>query len=165
MKKIKNAIIEFIKELIPYVVIISIVLFVRIYITTPVRVDGNSMYPTFEDGQILLLNKFDDNYKRFQVIVFKHGTDKYVKRIIGLPGETVAYKDNKLYINDQIVEEKFSHEKTSDFEYETTIPYGTYFVIGDNRINSLDSRFIGVISENDIEGVVGFSIFPFKPVI
>lgn len=161
---------KIIKELIPYVVIIVTVVLIRTFIITPVQVDGLSMYPTLKDNEILLLKKYDKNYKRFDIVVLKYKNDKLIKRIIGLPGETVKFSDNKLYINDKIVEENFSkNTDTDDFdiksllsENETTIPENTYFVMGDNRDNSTDSRIIGFIKKSDIEGTVDFALFPFN---
>lgn len=159
---------RFFKELIPYVIIIVIVVFVRTYIVTPVKVDGNSMDPTLDNNQVLLLNKFDDSYERFDVVVFNHSTGKLVKRIIGLPGDNIYYKNNQLYINNNVTDEPFDRKTTKDFNLTDigydTIPEGKYFVLGDNRIDSLDSRYIGLIDKEDIEGVVKLSLFPLKKV-
>ena len=87
-----------IKELIPYILIITLVILIRTFIITPVRVDGPSMEDTLENGDILLLQKFNDNYQRFDIVVLNYNNEKLVKRIIGLPGEKVAFIDNKLYI-------------------------------------------------------------------
>jgi len=152
---------KFLKEIIPYVIIIAVVLLVRTFIITPVQVDGDSMYPTLSDKQILILKKYDKSYKRFDIVVFDYNGSKLVKRIIGLPGETVSYKDNTLYINGKVVQDGVSNEVTTNFSHDV-IPKGYYFVLGDNRDESLDSRRIGVISQNDILGKTSFSIFPFN---
>ena len=157
----KNKILNIVKELIPYIIIIIVVCLIRTYIITPVRVDGTSMNPTLENDEILLLNKYDHSYKRFDIIVFKTSGSKLVKRIIGLPGDTVEYKNNKLYINGNYVEENFSHKTTNDFK-EEKVKEGYYFVLGDNRTNSLDSRFIGQIPKENITGVVKISLYPPK---
>lgn len=157
---------KFLKEFIPYVVIILAVIFIRTFIVTPVQVDGESMYPTLLNNQILLLKKYDKTYDRFDIVVFNYNNSKLVKRIIGLPGETISYKDNQLYINNRQIENINLEAYTYDFELEElgfkTIPEGYYFVLGDNRINSLDSRSIGLISEESILGTTNFSIFPFN---
>lgn len=157
---------NYFKDIIAYVLIIIFVILIRTFVITPVRVDGDSMNNNLKDGEILLLKKFDKFYERFDVIVFKYGSDRLIKRIIGLPGERVYYKDNKLYINDNYVEEVMIDKKTYDFDmsqlgYEV-IPDGYYFVMGDNRINSKDSRIIGFVSEKDILGTTNFIIFPFS---
>ena len=98
----KNKIEKFFKELIPYIIIIIVVILIRTFIITPVRVDGDSMNPTLENTNLLLLEKFNKNYKRFDVIVFNHNNTKLVKRIIGLPGDSIEYKTDKLYINGKL---------------------------------------------------------------
>ena len=150
------------REAIPYIVIIIIVILVRSYVITPVRVDGASMNPTLEDSEILILKKYDKSFNRFDIVVFKYNDDKLVKRIIGLPGETVKIEGNKLYINDEFVEETFEHKDTQDYKYDGVIPEDMYFVMGDNRTNSLDSRYIGLIPKKSIQGTVSLSIFPYK---
>ena len=154
---------KFLKETVPYLVIILVVILIRLFIVTPVRVDGASMNPTLNNSQILLLNKMNKNYKRFDVVVFNHNGNKLVKRIIGLPGEKVTYSNNKLYINDRLVKENYTRKDTDDF-ISDTVPSNMYFVLGDNRSNSLDSRYIGFIDKNDIEGIVHFSIIPPKKI-
>ena len=154
---------KIIKEIVPYIVIIVVVVLIRLFIATPVRVDGDSMNPTLSNNQILLLNKMDKHYKRFDVIVFNHNGNKLVKRIIGLPGDKVTYTDNKLYINDKLIKENYTRKNTDDFTSDK-VPSDMYFVLGDNRSNSLDSRYIGFVSKSDIEGVVNFSIIPPKKI-
>lgn len=156
-----------IKELIPYIVVIIIVVLIRTFIVTPVQVDGASMYPTLKDDEILLLKKYDHSFERFDIIVFNYNGNKLIKRIIGFSGENIEYKDNKLYINGVKVKEKFiSSQKTNDFSLEDIgydkIPEGYYFVMGDNRNNSTDSRIIGLVSKDDISGSTDLSLFPFS---
>ncbi len=155
---------KFIKELIPYVVIIAVVVLFRTYIATPVRVDGDSMVPTFEDGQILILNKLDREYERMDVVVFDYKKDRLIKRVIGLPGETVEIKDNTLYINGEEVSDYKDDVKTSDYKLNVTIPEGYYFVLGDNRGISADSRLIGLVSEDDLKGTICFRLFPLMKI-
>ena len=161
---------KFIRELIPYIIIIIAVVLFRSFIATPVEVEGKSMYSSLDDGEILLLKKYDKNYKRFDVIVFKNNNDKLIKRIIGLPGEKVEYKNNKLYINGRYIKEEFlkNNQTTYDFELKELgykkIPKDHYFVLGDNRTNSTDSRMIGLISKNKISGKTNFIIFPFTKI-
>lgn len=158
------------KELLSYVVIIVVVVLVRTFIATPVIVDGDSMLPNLKDNQIMILYKLPKELKRFDIVVAEHtveGTkESLVKRVIGLPGEDVEYKDNKLYINDEVVSEDFIIEETADFNLASLgyleIPEGHYFVVGDNRDDSLDSRILGLIPEEDIEGKIVFSLFPFS---
>lgn len=159
---------KILKEWVSYFLIILAILLIRLFIITPVRVDGPSMKPTLENKQILLLSKYSKHYERFDIVVFNYAKQKLVKRIIGLPGEKIEFKNNKLYINNKEIEEDFGHMETEDFSlsdigYET-IPDNMYFLVGDNRTNSLDSRYIGLVSDSDIEGVVHFSIWPLKKI-
>ena len=104
--------------------------------------------------------------ERFDIVVINSNKEKIIKRVIGLPGETVEYKDNKLYINDKEVVENFNHEDTKDFKLSdidvTEIPENYYFVVGDNRGNSKDSRSIGLISSKQIMGKTSFVLYPFN---
>ena len=158
----------FFKATLPYIVIVIAVALIRTFIVTPVQVEGLSMFSTLDDKEILLLKKYDKSYDRFDIVVFNYNGTKLIKRIVGLPGETVKYKDNKLYINGQYVKEDFlkDHQETYDFDLEELgykrIPKGYYFVMGDNRTNSTDSRIIGLVPSSDIEGTTSFAIFPLN---
>lgn len=151
------------KEIFSYVLIVLVVIIVRSFIITPVIVSGTSMEPTLDNKDMLLLKKYDKKYERYDIVVFKYQNSKLVKRIIGLPGETVEYKNGVLYINDEEIEDRFSYV-TNDYELDTIIPEGYYFVLGDNRNNSSDSRIIGLVSENQIDGATTFSLWPFKKI-
>lgn len=156
---------KYIKEIVPYIVIIIGVVLFRTYIFTPVKVDGLSMYPTLSDNEVLILKKYDKKYERFDIVVLNYQNDKLVKRIIGLPGEHIKYSEGILYVNGKKIEEEFIKEITDDFDIEVfddKIPEDCYFVLGDNRDNSKDSRMIGFINKKDIEGKVEFAIFPFN---
>lgn len=157
--KIKKAI----KETIPYILILLIVILIRLYIVSPVRVDGPSMNNTLSNGDVLLLNKTNQNYERFDIIVFKFGNNKLIKRIIGLPGDTIEIKKGKVYINDKLLDEPYLNEKNIDSMdlKRTKIDKENYFVIGDNRKDSLDSRYFGSINVEYIEGKVNVRLFPF----
>ena len=162
------------KELYPYLVIILVVVLFRTFIATPVRVNGGSMESTLNDGDILILNKLNHNYKRFDVVVInkKVGgkTSKLVKRIIGLPGEIIEYKDNVLYINGEELND-ISISRTGNFNLEDLynidkIPEGYYFVMGDNRGNSSDSRDyrVGLIKKSEIIGTTTIRLFPLNKI-
>jgi signal peptidase I len=126
----------------------------------PVLVHGESMSPTLSDNDFLIINKMDHSYERFDIVVFKYNKDLLIKRVIGLPGETVEYKDNELYINSKKLDVPFEFEYTKDFKYE--VPESEYFVLGDNRDNSKDSRYFGSIKLKAIKGKVKIILFPFK---
>lgn len=156
---------KFLKEIYPYVIIVIVVVLIRTFIITPVRVKGDSMVPTLKNGEILLLQKWDHNFKRFDIVVVDYDGTRLVKRVIGMPGDHIAYQDQTLYVNDSKVKENFKHGKTDDFKLEELgydkIPDGYYLVLGDNRTNSTDSRVLGLISSKDIVGKTGFVLFPF----
>ncbi len=160
---------KIIKELIPYIIIIVVVVLIRSFIITPIKVDGASMEPTLNDNEILILKKYDHSFERFDIVVFKYGGSSLIKRVIGLPGETVEYRDNKLYINGKYVKESFKRKSsTEDFKLEDIelekISKNCYFVMGDNRGNSTDSRMIGEVCNEDIKGATNLSIFPFDTI-
>ena len=93
---------EIFKTVMSYLLIIVCVILIRIFFIDPVRVDGGSMDTTLANGQIMILNKIvykRNDIKRFDIVVIDEGDKAIIKRVIGLPGETVEYKDNKLYIN------------------------------------------------------------------
>lgn len=159
---------QYMKEYLPYIIILLIIILIRTFIVTLVRVDGNSMVDTLHNGEILLLNKLDNDYKRFDVVVIKYNNERLVKRIIGLPGEQVKYRNNHLYINGKKVEEEFIKEDTENFNITelgyNRIPKDYYFVVGDNRDNSLDSRYIGLIKKDQIKGTTSIRLFPFNKI-
>ena len=170
----KEKIKKILKELYPYVVIVIVVVLFRTFIATPVRVDGSSMDTTLKNGDILILNKLDKSYERFDVVVVNvvidGKTSKLVKRIIGLPGESIEYKKNELYINNKKIED-VSTERTNNFSLKEIcdldkIPENQYFVMGDNRNNSRDSRDpqIGLIKKEDIVGITTIRLFPFNKI-
>ena len=158
------------KELISYVIIIVTIILIRTFIATPVIVDGDSMKPNLLNNQVLILYKLKHDYKRFDIVVAVHKLngekEHLVKRVIGLPHEYVEYKDSKLYINKKEVKEPFIDVETADFALADLgyleIPEGYYFVVGDNRGDSSDSRILGLIPEDEIKGKIVFSVFPFK---
>lgn len=163
--KVRN----FFKDLVPYVIIIFVVAIIRTFFITPVRVQGTSMDPYLKHGEILFLNKTKDNYKRFDIIVADAANTKVIKRVIGLPGENIEYKDCKLYINGKVKKDFVTECITDDFTLEelygyVVIPEDYYFVMGDNRNESSDSRDyrIGLISKEKIQGEAVFRLTPFS---
>lgn len=156
---------EKVKDLIGYIIVIIIVLLVKQFIITPIRVNQNSMNNTLYDKDIMILDKISYRFtdiKRFEIVVIKKSNEYLIKRVIGLPGETIEYKDNKLYVNGKIVEENFNHQDTKDYILEDIIPEGYYFVVGDNRPDSLDSRLFGLIKREEILGKTNLVLFPFN---
>ncbi len=160
----KDTLKKILKEYVPYIIVIILVLLFKKYCFSPVKVNGASMNNTLVDKQILLLNiidyKLNDNIKRYDIVVIETDEEFLIKRVIGLPGDIVRYVDNKLYINGKEENDKYSIGKTSNFEVK--VRDGEYFVLGDNREVSLDSRIFGSFKRNQIKGKTTHIIFPFK---
>ena len=156
---------KFIKESIPYLIIVLVVLLIRTFIATPVIVQGTSMVPTLDGGELMILEKFDLNYKRFDIVVVSSSVEgkNLIKRVIGLPGETIRYYNGQLFINDSLVNDTYGYGTTSDFE-AVTLDEDEYFLMGDNREISLDSRSLGVIKKSEIDGKANLVLFPFKKI-
>ena len=127
------------------------------------------MVPTLLDGDIMILDKIGyriNGLKRFDIVVIKYNNEKIIKRVIGLPGDYIEYKDNILYVNGKEIKEEYKRDITNNFSlkdlgYEK-IPENKYLVLGDNRSISKDSRIIGLIDKEDIEGYTGIIVFPFN---
>ena len=152
------------KEIIPYLVIIILVLLIKAFIFTPVIVNGPSMMTNLHDKDIMILDKIGmkiNGINRFDIVVIQTSQSKIIKRVIGLPGEIIEYKDNKLYINDKEVEDPYPSQITGDIERQL-IPENTYYVLGDNRTDSVDSRILGPIDKSKILGHATFIIYPFN---
>lgn len=150
------------KELMPYIIIVVVVLLVRSFIVTPGLVNGSSMEPTLYNNELVLINKIGLNKEidRYDIVVVKYENSTIIKRVIGLPYETVEYINDTLYIDEEIVNTKVDFEYTKDFKL--TAGKNEYIVLGDNRNISKDSRIIGPVKERDIIGKVDLVLFPFS---
>lgn len=150
------------KELMPYIIIVVVVLLVRSFIVTPGLVNGSSMEPTLHNNELVLINKIGLNkgIDRYDIVVVKYENSTIIKRVIGLPYETVEYINDTLYIDGEIVNTKVDFEYTKDFKL--TAGKNEYIVLGDNRNISKDSRIIGSVKESDIIGKVDLVLFPFS---
>lgn len=154
---------------------LAVVLPIRFYVAQPFVVNGESMFPTFKNGQYLIVDQLSYNIgkpNRGDVAVFKFPQDTskfFIKRIIGLPGETVEVKGNEVYITPKDGSEKIKlTEPYIDLKrevYETTVLKDTeYFVMGDNRLQSYDSRFWGPLDEKYLTGHAILRLFPFDEI-
>lgn len=161
---------------------------IKQFLFTPVLVKGASMMPTLEDKDRVIINKIGPKFKsidRFDIVVIenvllqKNEEENIIKRIIGLPGDKIEYKDDQLYINGEKFSEPYLDQKkkelkdsgslTYDFTLEQdlgeiTVPEGHYFVLGDNRRVSNDSRNpeIGFIPKEKIMGTTSIVCWPFE---
>ena len=154
---------KIIKEYGPYVLVILLILILKMFVVTTVKVNGSSMYPTLRDKDIMILNKIKYKYSdigRFDIVVVQSDNKKIIKRIIGLPNEKITYKDNALYINDVLIEDQYN--MIDQYDFEVMLGSDEYFVMGDNRANSRDSRMIGAIHKSQILGNASLTIFPFN---
>lgn len=148
-------------------IIVSVILVVilNLFVLKSARVEGNSMYSTLHNQDFGITWVFPikfKNIKRFDIVVVdKKEQGNWIKRVVALPNETIEYKSGKLYINDQLVEETFLKEAfIGNFE-KLTLKEDEYFVVGDNRNHSTDSRMIGPVHLNEITSSGFFVIYPF----
>lgn len=153
-----------IKELLPYVLIIIVVILIRTFIITPVRVDGTSMNKTLNNDDILLLYRLA-KIKRYDIVVLDEVMDDEViiKRVIGLPGETVEIKNDRIYVDNEEIKDEYAFGETSDYE-KRILGEDEYFLLGDNRLVSKDSRTFGPVKKSDIKGVTIVRIYPFNKI-
>lgn len=163
---------EFLKDTFKYIIVIVIVLFIAIYVVSLAQVVGPSMKPTYVNGDIVIIDKVSYRFKdinRGDIIALNNDSNKnLIKRVIGLPGETINIKNNRVYINGEALEEEYisSDILMEDFKLKDigygAVPEGYYFVLGDNRENSQDSRDkkVGLIKKEDIIGKVFIKIWP-----
>ncbi len=162
------------------VIAVLLAIFIRTFVVQAFKIPSGSMLPTLQIGDHLLVNKFIYGIKvpfsgktllslkephRDDVIVFRFPKDRsidYIKRVVGVPGDTVAIKNKKVIINGQPVPDKYAYHTSAtimnsatgprDNMTPVTIPEGKVFVMGDNRDNSYDSRFWGVVDKADVRG-------------
>lgn len=172
MRKILVPLLEVLEVLI--IALVSVIV-VKAYLVQPFLVSGDSMEPNLSNGNYLLVDEISYRFRdpgRGEVIVFRYPQNEavfYVKRIIGLPGETVTIKDSKITIfNDyykeglELGEGYLPIETRTSGDLSVTLEDGQYFVMGDNRLYSFDSRSWGPLPEDDILGLVRYNLWPLN---
>lgn len=150
------------KEILSYVLIILVVILIRSFIVTPARVSGPSMEPTLIDKDYLFVLRFT-KIDRNDIIVFKYDKKDLVKRVIGIPGDTLTCSEGDIYLNGKLFNDKYTVENNYCFD-PITLGKDEYFVLGDNRKVSKDSRMIGKVNKKDIIGTTNFRLFPLKKI-
>ncbi|MFD1706149.1 signal peptidase I [Siminovitchia sediminis] len=166
----------------PIALALALVFVIRTFLFSPMVVDGASMEPTLHDHERIIVSKtvsWTGDVQRGDIVIIKGDETKtnYVKRVIGLPGDQITMEDDQLFINGEPTEEPYlrDHKKaaqqqgvklTQDFG-PLIVPENCYFVMGDNRFNSIDSRMqfglsLGFIERDRIIGKSKFVLFPFK---
>lgn len=130
--------------------------FVSKFLVCRVMVEGESMSPTFASGDVLFINKVSSPV-RGDIVVFTRNDKSYIKRVIALPGDSIVIRNSRVFVNGEVVVEAYIKEGVFDGglieDSEYTLLDGEYFVMGDNRNNSLDSRSFGVVYSSEIDGV------------
>lgn len=152
------------KKFLTVVFIFALICCFRAYVIDRVIVSGNSMNPYFSDGDVMWARKFDVlALERYQVVVAKADELFVIKRVIGLPNETVQIIDGFVYIDGEKLNGDYGYQTRiyGKAINEITLADNEYFIMGDNRDDSLDCRVWGSVSGNDIKGIVVFRFFPF----
>lgn len=159
---------EILSWILTFAVAIALALVIRTFIFEPVRVDGHSMDYTLADNEYMIVTKYDyllGEPERFDVIICHYperGRTNFVKRLVGMPGDTVSMLNGTLYVNGEAIDEPYITNKANYNMQAYTLKDDEYFVLGDNRSSSNDSHIIGPISREQIKGHVRCVAFPFK---
>ena len=193
-KKKKSLTREILEWILTIVVAIAIALPIRAFGFELVRVDGESMDNTLANGEIMFVTKYDyastwlsfpwqddepkekatrittgGNPRRFDVVICRYpgrGDTNFVKRVVGIPGDTIEIRDGYLYVNGDRYEEPYVDDEYRSGRLNTfgpyTVPEGEYFVMGDHRNNSNDSRYIGPLDRDMIIGHAMQVLYPFS---
>lgn len=191
---------KFLKEWGPFILFVLVLGISRLFLWQPVKVDGHSMDPTLADGERLIVLDHT-KINRFDIVVAKETEDgqtkEIVKRVIGMPGDTITYNDDTLYINGKEVDEKyldeykqaldddqlqdiyaynslfqelaekadaFTTDSDGNTEFTVKVPKGEYYLMGDDRIVSKDSREVGTFPKSSIVGEVKFRFWPLSKI-
>lgn len=191
---------KFLKEWGPFILFVLVLGLSRLFLWQPVKVDGHSMDPTLADGERLIVLDHT-KINRFDIVVAKETEDgqtkEIVKRVIGMPGDTITYNDDTLYINGKEVDEKYLDEYKQAFdddqlqdiyaynslfqelaekadafttdsdgntEFTVKVPKGEYYLMGDDRIVSKDSREVGTFPKSSIVGEVKLRFWPLSKI-
>jgi signal peptidase I len=150
------------------VIALSLAVVIIIFFYQPVKVEGTSMTPLISDQERIFINKFVYRFEpieRGDVVVFWYPLDRsksFIKRVVGLPEDNVEIRDGQVYVNDKLLPEPYVPPESADFGSMSSerIPKGEYFVMGDHRISSNDSRIFGPVPRKFIYGKAVFAYWP-----
>jgi len=148
----------------------AVAIFIVIFVIQPVKVEGTSMQPQLVDQERIFVNRFIYRFKdirRGDIVVFwypKDRTKSFIKRVVGIPGDSVEIRDGSVYINGTRVNEPYLKPEFRDHRTfkKMVVPGGQYFVLGDHRNSSNDSRSWGCVAQSLIYGKAVFSYWPFS---
>jgi signal peptidase I len=149
---------------------LAISAFIIIFLYQPVKVEGTSMLPGLADQERIFINKFVyrfENITRGDIVVFRYPRDpskSYIKRVVAVPGDRIRIEDGRVYVNSRPLSEKYIPEQYEDWRSypESTVPAHHFFVLGDHRNLSNDSRDFGPVDENFIYGKAVFVYWPVE---
>ena len=152
------------------IISLAISCFIIIFLYQPVKVEGTSMLPGLEDQERIFVNKFVYRWEPIQrgdIVVFRYPRDtskSYIKRVIGVAGDRVRIENGEVYVNDQTLDEDYVPSEYADARSyaEVTVPAHSYFVLGDHRTMSNDSRDFGPVNERFIYGKAVFGYWPME---
>jgi len=150
------------------IISLAISAFIIIFLYQPVKVEGTSMMPSLEDQERIFVNKFVyrlEPIERGDIVVFRYPRDpskSYIKRVIGMAGDRIRIDGGQVYVNDQAVDEDYVPPAYTDSRSypETTVPEHSFFVLGDHRSMSNDSRDFGPVNQSFIYGKAVFGYWP-----
>lgn len=150
------------KAIILLMVFATVILF-RTFVMERIIVNGNSMFPTLTDSDVCIAVKYDIEPERYDIVIAKIGGQTLIKRVIGLPGETLEVKNGTVYIDGNPIDAEFdfSTENGGILSEPYTLEENEYFLMGDNRTGSYDSRDFGSVKKENIKGIVICRIYPF----
>ena len=152
------------KDILDVIISVCVITFLLLkFVVFPCEVDGLSMYPTLNEDDICYSFIFTKNIgiDRFDIVVIDTSEKLIVKRVIGLPNDCIEYKNNQLYVNGELTNEKYLVDVVTE-NLSITVPDGEYFCLGDNRTVSRDSRYYGTFRFDQIRSSHILVLYPFK---
>lgn len=160
------------RTLAPYIILLAVLVLMRVFVFTNIQVSGDSMETALHDGENIILEKVSHVFsdpKRYDIVVcrFPNRNSNYVKRIIALPGETIEIQAQTIHIDGRPLQDDvygYGRPPESHNNYRMVVPVGHYFVMGDNRQNSMDSVELGPIRKQDILGRGVAVIWPLNKI-